>query len=68
MNHQSDRLIACEMLLNASGFRKVKQRKLDPLAQELLDYVNSPEYMQLIINEYKKTAETKSLDGHTNEK
>jgi len=61
MTIQDDYLMSFELLLRAQGYKPVEAKPAVPFPQminELLEYVNSPDYQQLIINErleYLKT-------------
>jgi hypothetical protein len=48
----NDLVMALQMSLLAQYGPPPKPKPLEPIAQELLDYVNSPEYRQLEINEW----------------
>jgi len=50
----SDLVKALELSLLAQYGPPPPPKPLSPIAQELLDYVNSPEYRQLEINEFNE--------------
>jgi hypothetical protein len=62
---KSDYIISFEILLREQGFKPVEQKPIDPIFQELLDYVHSLEYQKLIFDEQMEYFKTRNQLNHS---
>lgn len=59
----TDSIVALEMALVATGHLKKEQFPFNQIQKELLDYVNSSKYKELILKEYNKIAKHKHANN-----